>query len=326
MVIGTLGTSQPANGQPREAYGAVWCYDPDRDAVTRVLPAACKGRVVDETEAARLGQARADRVKKAIGEIGPRTSSPPSWVAPVEPGTLPRPPSARGTPGDLPPPRTAAPVQPDAVAGRIAKGSGTGFFVNESGMVLTNFHVAGSCGAITVTGYDRRPIVARVAASAPTIDLLLLSTASAPPAVATFSREPRRTPSDRAMLVGYSLRGQPTAIATPSTARVRPVDLATDDWRVVFSGRAYPGHSGSPLLNQYGEVVAVVHARAVARTELGGGDVESHSGRAISLRATRQFLAESNVSFHPGAAERSFSDEQILERARRFVARIQCWS
>lgn len=326
MAMSSSVSAQPATVPPREAFGAVWCYDTERDAVTRVLPAACKGRIVDEAEAARLSQARADRVRKAIGEIGPRSASPPSWIVPVEPGTLPRPPGPSGTPGDQPPPRTAAPVQPEAVAGRIAKGSGTGFFVNETGMVLTNFHVAGSCGAITVTGYDRRPIVARVAASAPTIDLLLLSTSAAPPAVATFSRDPRRTPSDRAMLVGYSLRGQPTAIATPSTARVRPVDLATDDWRVVFNGRAYPGHSGSPLLNQYGEVVAVVHARAVARTELGGGSVESHSGRAISLRATRQFLADSKVSFHPGPADRSFSDEQILERARRFVARVQCWS
>ncbi|MBL8698809.1 MAG: trypsin-like peptidase domain-containing protein [Alphaproteobacteria bacterium] len=229
-------------------------------------------------------------------------------------------------PGDEPPPRTTVPVQPDATIGRMAKGSGTGFFVNETGMVLTNFHVAGSCGVITVTGYDRRPVVARVAASAAPIDLLLLSTSTTPPAVAPFSRDPARAPTDRALLVGFSLKGHPTATATPSNARIRPADLGTDGWRVMFNGRAYPGHSGSPLLNQFGEVVAVVHARATSKTTLAGGAVETHSGLAVSMRATRQFLSDSKVSFHPGPAEKTYSDEQILERARRFVVRVQCWS
>lgn len=324
--IAAMAGSPPAWGQARADFGAVWCHDAERDALSRVIAEACKGRIVDETEAARLNQARADRVKKVIGELGPR-ASPPSWVAPAEPGSpRPRVSPPRGTPGDLAPQQSPVAPQPDATAGRMPKGSGTGFFVNETGAVLTNFHVAGSCGAITVTGFDRRPIIARVAASAAAIDLLLLSTSSAPPAVAPFSRDPARSGSDRALLVGFSLKGQPTTTATPSSARIKPTDLATDAWRVVFNGRAYPGHSGSPLLNHFGEVVAVVHARATARTVLAGGAVESHSGLAVSMRATRQFLADSKVSYKAGPAERSISDEQILERARRFVVRVQCWS
>lgn len=324
----------PALGQSRSDFGAVWCHDTERDAVSRVMPGACAGRIVDDAEAARLRDARADRVKKAIGDSGPR-GAPPSWVAPSEPGgpraAAPRPAPAPGatppgTPGSEPPPRFGTPVQPEITAGRMAKGSGTGFFVNETGMVLTNFHVAGSCGAITVTGYDQRPVVARVAASAQRIDLLLLSTSTTPPAVAPFSKDPARAPSDRAMLVGFSLKGQPTQVATPSNARIRPTALATDSWRVSFNGRAYPGHSGSPLLNQFGEVVGVVHARATGRIAAAQGDIEMHAGMAVSLRATREFLSESKVSFHPGPAEKSFSDEQILERARRFVVRVQCWS
>lgn len=321
--LAAMTRGMPAWGQVRGDFGAVWCHDAERDALSRVIAEACKGRIVDETEAARLNQARADRVKKVIGDLGPR-ASPPSWVSPVAPGSAA--PRNRGTPGDLAPPQSAVAPQPDATIGRMPKGSGTGFFVNETGAVLTNFHVAGSCGAITVMGFDRRPIVARVAASAAAIDLLLLSTSSAPPAVAPFSRDPARSGSDRALLVGFSLKGQPTTTATPSSARIKPTDLATDAWRVVFNGRAYPGHSGSPLLNQFGEVVAVVHARATSKTTLAGGSVESHSGLAVSMRATRQFLAESKVSFQAGPAERSYSDDQILERARRFVVRVQCWS
>ena len=208
----------------------------------------------------------------------------------------------------------------------MPKSSGTGFFINENGAVLTNFHVVGSCGAITVTGYDRTPIAARVSASAATIDLALLHAATVPPAVASFSKDPRRTPTDRAILVGFSLRGQPTTTATLTTGHAKQSDLATDQWRLAFDGKAYPGHSGSPLLNQFGEVVAVVHARGVDRTAYAGGPVETKFGLAISLRATRDFLNGNNVTVQTGKADRSFSDQQLLERARRFVVRVQCWS
>lgn len=334
VALGVAAT--PAISQTRSEVSAGWCYDSARDALNRALPAACAGRMVDDGEAARLREARANKVRAIIGDARPRGvpgNPQPYSTAPSEPrlpGSASPGPGARAPdsgPRAAPMPPTLTPQLPPITAGRIAKSSGTGFYINETGAVLTNFHVVSSCGAITVSGYDRNPVEGRVTATASAIDLAVVHTQMAPPAVAEFSKDPGKAPTDRAVLVGFSLRGQATTTATLTSVKARPDLLTTEQWRFAFDGKAFPGHSGSPLLNQFGEVVGVVHARAVDRVASARPNAgETKYGLAVSLRATRQFLSESKVNTIPGGAGRSFSDMQILERARRFVVRIQCWS
>jgi S1-C subfamily serine protease len=326
----------PVAAQTRADIGATWCYDPERDALSRALPGACAGRLVDDAEAARLRDSRADRVRGIIGDTRPRATPgnpQPFSTAPSEPrAARPAPPAGGGGRQEAgpraEPVAPALPPRPPATTqGRIAKSSGTGFFINETGAILTNFHVVASCGVLTVSGYDRNPVEARVTATASAIDLAVLQAPIVPPAVATFSRDPGKAPSDRAVVVGFSLQGQPTTTATLTSVKARQDLLTTEQWRFAFDGKAFPGHSGSPLLNEFGEVVGVVHARAVDRIASTQPNVgETRFGIAVSLRAARQFLGDSKVSVIPGDADRSFSDLQILERARRFVVRVQCWS
>lgn len=335
MMLGLLAA--PAAGQVRGDIGATWCYDADRDALSRALPGACAGRVVDDAEAAKLRDGRANRVRDVIGASRQPAAVPgnpqPFSTAPSEPRPArPAQPAAVGT-RPAPAPRVEpmqpalAPRQPATTQGRIAKSSGTGFFINETGAILTNFHVIASCSVITVTGFDRNPAEARVTATASAIDLAVLQAPVVPPAVATFSRDPAKAPSERAVVVGFSLQGQPTPTATLTSVKARHELLTTEQWRFAFDGKAFPGHSGSPLLNEFGEVVGIVHARAVDRVaSVQPNAGETRFGIAVSLRAARQFLGESKVSVIPGPADRSFSDLQILERARQFVVRIQCWS
>jgi S1-C subfamily serine protease len=326
-----LGLAAPlVAAQTRTDISAGWCYDAERDAINRALPGACTGRIVDDAEAARLRELRANKVRNIVGDARPRgvpgnpqpfSTTPPEQRQPRPGGQGPA-----GRSPDLGPP-ALAPQLPPNTQGRIAKSSGSGFFINETGAVLTNFHVVASCGAITVTGYDRRAVEAYVTATASAIDLAVIRAQTVPPAVAEFSKEPGKTASDRAVLVGFSLNGHATTTATLTSVKARPDLLTTEQWRFAFDGKAFPGHSGSPLLNQYGEVVGVVHARAVDRVASARPNAgETKYGLAVSLRATRQFLGESKVNVSAGSASRSFSDMQILERARRFVVRIQCWS
>jgi S1-C subfamily serine protease len=333
--LALLLLTAPVAAQTRGEMGASWCYDPERDAISRTLPGACAGRLVDDAEAARLRDSRANRVREIIGDARPRAAPgnpQPFSTAPSEPRpTRPNPPAGGGRQEAVPRAEPVVPAlpprQPGTTQGRIAKSSGTGFFINETGAILTNFHVVASCGVLTVSGYDRAPVEARVTATASAIDLAVLQAPIVPPAVATFSRDPGKSPSDRAVVVGFSLQGQPTTTATLTSVKARQDLLTTEQWRFAFDGKAFPGHSGSPLLNEFGEVVGVVHARAVDRIASTQPNVgETRFGIAVSLRATRQFLGDSRVSIIPGDADRSFSDMQILERARRFVVRVQCWS
>jgi S1-C subfamily serine protease len=164
--------------------------------------------------------------------------------------------------------------------------AGTGFLVDGAGNAVTSLHVVAGCGLVTVAGVDRVRIAARVVAVAHESDLALLATdRAAPAAVATLSPRPGRPADTRAMAVGHSLLGQPSASATAVDAIVPPGAAATAQWRFAFRGKPYPGHSGSPLLDSFGEVIGVVHARAPEPGSGPEGRNDPRIGLAVSLAA-----------------------------------------
>jgi S1-C subfamily serine protease len=269
--------------------GAILCYDAARDTVTRTMPEFCDGTAIDAAEAARRDDARMRRVRAAIGAAE----------------------------GGAPPP----PARRD---GRLLKGTGSGFFVNETGDILTNFHTVRACGEITASGLGPATAALRLVAAGPGIDLAVVRGATPAPAVARFSRAPGKSGDGRALIVGYSLFGKPSQAATATPARLNDGVAAGENWRFAFAARVFPGHSGSPLLDGFAEVVGIVHARV--RPPPGARVDAERPGLAVGLGAARRFLAAHGVRVVEGEAERRLDDTDILAFARRFVVRIECWS
>jgi S1-C subfamily serine protease len=278
-----------ARGGEAMRSGAIFCYDAARDAVARTLPGACGGETIDAAEAARRNDARMRHVRAAIGTAD----------------------------GGAPPP----PARRD---GRLLKGTGSGFFVNETGEILTNFHAVRACGEITASGHGHAAGVLRLVAGAPAIDLAVVKAAAPAPAVARFSRAPGMRGDDHALIVGFSLFGKPSQSATVTAARLGDGVAASEAWRFAFTARVFPGHSGSPLLDAFGEVVGIVHARA--RPLPGARPDAERPGLAVGLGAARRFLAAHRVRVIDGDAGQRLDDADILAAARRFVVRIECWS
>lgn len=320
LALTMLASAAPAQLQ-RSEMGAVWCYDAARDAVSRTMREACRGQIISEEEAQRRSNARADRVRKAV-ESGEGGASGQAIPANPVAGASQGPPPGGGVPG-----RVGPTLPNDPTAGRIAKGQGTGFFVNPNGAVVTAAHVVRSCGLVTVVGFDQRVVTGRVRAFDNALDVAALDTGAAPPLVAKLSAAPTRSKPDLARIVGYSSRGRATVQATVTQAYVPSEQLTRGGRQLGFAAKAYPGHSGSPLLNQFGEVIGIVYAKANSPSahKGAGRDMTDH-GFAVSLAATREFLTKNNVSFTAASEERSFDEIQLLERARRFVVRVQCWS
>ena len=288
LIAATTSTPRATAGDP--VTGAILCHDAARGTVALTLPAACTGRQIDDAEAATLREERARRLRGAIGEGG------------VNGG---------------------APALPTRNEGRLLKASASGFYVNASGAILTNLHAVRACGAITATGTERSGAALRVVAVSAALDLAVLKIEGVPPAIATFSRDPVARGAGPALVVGYTLLGTPTPAATATAASVSAAALADTSWHFAFAARIFPGHSGSPVLDAFGEVIGIVHARARQRpdTERGAGP-----GLAIGLGAVERFLSDNRVSVLYGDNEKRLDDATILARARRFVLRVECWS
>lgn len=274
-----------AVAQDRTTPAIVYCHDEARNSVRVVAhPGQCTGRIISASEAQRIGEARDARTQRIVGDRA----------------------------------RNEARVAPPRGTRR-----GSGFFVSSSGLLLTNRHVVDACRALSITTADGRTIAAQLRAVAANEDIALLATRTAPAAFARFSSTPDST-SDVLIIVGYP-RGSPTPrVATLSSASRGVADLRAAQHFYAIPGSVEPGHSGSPVLDQAGHVVGMVAARIRPRRVIpGAGQTENFVG-AIPIATVTAFLALNDVRYESAPASEEWTDRELLDRARGFVARVNC--
>ncbi|MBI3072653.1 MAG: trypsin-like peptidase domain-containing protein [Deltaproteobacteria bacterium] len=135
---------------------------------------------------------------------------------------------------------------------------GSGFFVDESGLILTNRHVVGDADSIDVVLHDGRKLVGKVVERAPEgLDLALVRVASGRvPALSTGRFADLRVGSFVAS-VGHG----EGAIWTFNTGMVSNIYPAANE-RPIFQTQIplNSGNSGGPIVDRSGRVVGVVTA------------------------------------------------------------------
>ncbi len=143
----------------------------------------------------------------------------------------------------------------------IPQGTGSGFIWNESGIIVTNYHVIKGANKVTVTLQDASELDAQVIGIAPDKDLAVLK-------VSASEKLTALPLGDSALLeVGRKVIaiGNPFGLDTTLTVGVvsalnREIDAVTDrKIRGVIQTDASinPGNSGGPLLNSLGQLVGV---------------------------------------------------------------------
>ena len=147
-------------------------------------------------------------------------------------------------------------------------GTGTGFVINESGLLVTNKHVVDGYASVRVemaTGSEYRGSVTR---THPTLDLAYIDVDSGQSftPIAVGDSDDVRVGAEVIAIgfpLGSTLGDEPTVS--------RGIISAKRDGRLQTDASVNPGNSGGPLLDMFGQAVGVV----VSRVE------ESSSGRPI---------------------------------------------
>ena len=144
----------------------------------------------------------------------------------------------------------------------IPRGSGTGFIWDESGLIVTNFHVVQGANKITIELQSNKSYQATVIGSAPEKDIALLKI-DAP----NEDLQPLPLGDSTSLAVGRKVLaiGNPFALDTTLTVGVvsalgREIKSITNRTikNVIQTDAAInPGNSGGPLLNSNGELVGV---------------------------------------------------------------------
>ena len=153
-------------------------------------------------------------------------------------------------------------------------GKGSGFFIDDRGHVVTNYHVVSDATDLRLTLHDGTVVSGVVVGRDPTSDLALIEARS----VAGRSR-PVRFGDSRAVRVGDPVIaiGDPYGLQrTVTLGAISGLDRAVQgpDGRMMpamlqLDAAIGPGNSGGPLLNARGDVIGIVTARVTAAQAFG---------------------------------------------------------
>lgn len=155
------------------------------------------------------------------------------------------------------------------------EGQGSGFFIDNQGHVLTNYHVVDGATTVTVITSDGTKYDAKVVGSDPNNDLALLQidiSKASNVAYLVLGDSSKVKPGQMAIALGspFGLQGSVTVGVISGIGRSIPGSNARNITDIIQTDAAInPGNSGGPLLNSSGEVVGINTAIEAAANGVG---------------------------------------------------------
>ena len=173
-------------------------------------------------------------------------------------------------------------VQPSVVAIETSgetrrglfEGAGSGIVLTEDGLVLTNAHVIGNIGDITVVLSDGTEHPATLVGSSPDDDLAVIQVQDVDDLVpAELGSSDDLRVGDEVIAIGNALNLGGEATVTRGIVSAKDRDLEAEgislDGLIQTDAAINPGNSGGPLVNAAGQVVAVNTAIVAEAQNLG---------------------------------------------------------
>jgi TPR repeat protein len=201
--------------------------------------------------------------------------------------------------------------------------NGTGFFVNASGTLLTNAHVAYMCPRLIVFYGDREAdgTLRDVDFAA---DLATVQAALKPAGFARFAEAGRPKAGTAVKVTGYAVRRTKVRRALSFDGTV--LDASPADGSVAWyqtSVPIYRGQSGGPALGADGQVIGV--ARAFRAGSANESLEETRDGQAmiVAVESISRFLGMTQTAFERVRPQDSAPTSRH-ESAPDFIAFVQC--
>jgi len=135
---------------------------------------------------------------------------------------------------------------------------GTGFIIDPSGVIVTNFHVAGKADSITVTMQDGRKLTAKLLGGDEKTDLAVLKVKSDKPLpYVEFDDSNKVRVGQSVMAVGNPFGLGGTVTTGIVSARGRDIQSGPFDDYIQTDAAINRGNSGGPLFDMDGKVIGI---------------------------------------------------------------------
>ena len=202
------------------------------------------------------------------------------------------------------------------------RGVGTGFFVSESGHLVSNWHVVRDAKAVKVR-YKQKILAAEIVRMDRERDLALLRVEGGPFPALPISSESSARLGEAAFTIGFPNVVVQGLEPKYTDGKISSLTGAQDDpQQYQISVQVQPGNSGGPLMDKSGYVVGVVDAKANdLRFLAASGSLPQNVNYAIKASVLREFL-EKDPKFKLPAAPTSLKAEDAVAKTEEAVAMV----
>ena len=182
--------------------------------------------------------------------------------------------------------------------------SGTAFFINKKGYLLTNNHVVDGC-TLSKISYKNKDYDTKLIATDKTLDLALLKAELKPKTFINFSKDEAKK-LDTIYVAGY-----PLGKGLSDDLKINPGSVSSlkgfedNSNEIQIDAPINPGNSGGPIINENGNLIAIA-VSGMAKDQTEGINF------GIKSSAAERFLKSNNINVDKSLYSRSKNKEQLL--------------
>lgn len=193
--------------------------------------------------------------------------------------------------------------------------SGTGFYINSNGYLLTNHHVISGCSAVWVSN-NERDIPAVVVKSNKSLDIAVIKANKNNTVFAKFS-DNIRTGED-VMALGFPLTDKLGNDIKATKGNISALSgIKSNKNYLQFTAPIQSGNSGGPLLNEGGFVVGINTSKLV-------GQDYQNINFAINGNSAQAFLGKNSIKFEYSKYEKPLKSADLADKGKQFTVRVLC--
>jgi len=194
--------------------------------------------------------------------------------------------------------------------------SGTAFFVNNRGYLLTNNHVVDECKIVNIN-YKDKDYDTQLVATDKTLDLALLKANVRPKSFINFSdKNPKKL--QKIYVAGYPFgKGLSDDLKISSGIVSSLKGFEDDSNEIQIDAPINPGNSGGPIINDNGELIAIA-VSGLAKDQTEGINF------GIKSSAAEIFLKSNNIIIKKSLNSKIKNSDQLLEILESSTVYIYC--
>ena len=204
---------------------------------------------------------------------------------------------------------------------------GTGFFISQTGHILTNNHVVKGCEYMKIGLPDGSSLKGEAIFNDTINDLAVVKVDYHPPVIATFPASTSYRVGDDVATFGFGLGYQLSKSGIFTTGTINALSGVNDDSRFVqISAIVQHGNSGGPLSDVMGNVIGV-NSRRLEAVLAAKNKIDSPETANFSIKelVVKTFLKAHGVPFTEVNRSKSMSNPDLSDYMRSYSVLARCY-